>query len=246
MYAIKMIPSTLINRGRYEKYLLGCIKFHLLTYLINCFQDDDYLYMVLPFVEAGDLFILLRKFKKFNENLSQFYGAQVLLALEYLHNLNIIYRDMKPENILLERSGYIKLTDFGLSKKTDNRTYTMCGTPDYIAPEMILSKGYGISVDYWSFGILLYEFNSGKPPFYSPNERKTFEKIIQGIYEEKIYFSFELKDIIKNLLQTDCSKRYGIIAEGVSRIRNHKWFKNLAWVPLLNKAIKPPYVPGIN
>ncbi|EFN60622.1 cAMP-dependent protein kinase catalytic subunit, partial [Camponotus floridanus] len=122
-------------------------------------------YMVLPFAQGGEMFTHLRRMGKFDESLAKFYAAQVALALEYLHHCSLIYRDLKPENILIENSGYLRVTDFGFCKMVDGRTWTLCGTPEYLAPEVILSKGYGKSVDWWSFGVLVYEMNAGYPPF---------------------------------------------------------------------------------
>lgn len=145
--------------------------------------------------------------RRFTEGLSKFYAAQVLLALEFLHFCDILYRDLKPENILVDERGYLKLADLGFCKIVKGRTWTLCGTPEYIAPEIILSKGYGKAVDWWSFGVLLFEMDAGYPPFTSSDPMKVYERIICCKYKCPGSFTAELQDLIKNLLQLDLSRR---------------------------------------
>ncbi len=132
---------------------------------VSFFQDVNYLYLAYEFLPGGDLFTKLKSDNKFTFEKSQFYIGQVIIALEYFHNHNIIYRNLKPENILINKNGYIKITDFELVKKIEDRTYTLCGTPGYMAPEIILNTGYSMGVDWWTVGILLYEMICGVDPF---------------------------------------------------------------------------------
>lgn len=163
--------------------------------------------------------------------------------------MGLVYRDLKPENILLDRNGYLKITDFGFAKmlKEDSqRTYTLCGTPEYIAPEIIKNLGYGQAVDWWSLGILIYEFSAGFSPFYSPDQMKMMEKIVMGKYKVPNSFGKDLRDIISNLLQTDLSMRFGNLRNGSADIKNHAWFKQVNWNALYFQKIEPPYVPKVS
>ena len=157
---------------------------------------------------SGDLFLALGTHQKFDETLGIFYSSQILLALEYLHYMGIIYRDVKPENILIIHDGYIKLTDYGFSKIIDhNRTYTFCGTPEYLAPEIVLLKGYDYTTDWWSFGVIIYEMIAGVTPFFDENSEIIFNNIIDCNYIIPKDFSSELKHLIQKMLVSDKSKR---------------------------------------
>ena len=207
-------------------------------------HDEKYIYLAFEFISGGDLFTLLRVENNFSLEKAQFYAGQIVFVLDYLHNKNIIYRNLKPENILINSNGYIKISDFELSKLIeDDRTYTMCGTPGYLAPEIILNKGYGLSVDWWAFGILLYEMICGVDPFTDEDPMK----IYQNILERKIKFSSDFdnksKSLIKHLLEPDLSKRYGNLKDGVNDIKNHEFFKSMNWDKLLRQELEVPFVP---
>jgi len=182
---------------------------------------------------------------KFDESLAKFYAAQVALALEYLHHCSLIYRDLKPENIMIQDSGYIRVTDFGFCKMIDSRTWTLCGTPEYIAPEVILSKGYGKAVDWWSFGVLIYEMNAGYPPFYAHDPMKIYEKIVTGKYKFAHHFGEELRDILKNILQVDLTMRYGNLKDGSLDIKGHRWFKSIDWTEIYHQKVQPSFIPHV-
>lgn len=207
------------------------------------FKDNSYVYMVLPFAQGGEMFTHLRRMGKFDESLAKFYAAQVALALEYLHHCSLIYRDLKPENILIQNSGYITVTDFGFCKMVDGRTWTLCGTPEYLAPEVILSKGYGKAVDWWSFGVLVYEMNAGYPPFYAHDPMKIYEKIVAGKYKFAHHFGEELRDILKNVLQVDLTRRYGNLKDGSMDIKKHRWFHSIDWIDIYHQKVQPSFVP---
>jgi serine/threonine protein kinase len=147
-------------------------------------SDERYLYMVLEFIRGGELFTYLRSVTSFPVPQAQFFGAQIVSMFEYLHGKDIIYRDLKPENLLIDETGYLKLTDFGFAKICDGRTYTLCGTPEYLAPEMLLNKGHGKPVDWWTFGILLYEMLAGIDPFSDEDPMNIYQKILKG----KVHF----------------------------------------------------------
>jgi serine/threonine protein kinase len=143
-------------------------------------NDQKYLYFVLEFVAGGELFTVLRTQGNFSEDQTKFYGAHIITIFEYLHSKNIIYRDLKPENVLINTNGYLKLADFGFAKIIDGKTYTLCGTPEYLAPEIILNKGHGKPVDWWTLGILIYEMLVGIDPFNDDDPMMIYQKIIKG------------------------------------------------------------------
>ncbi|VEN61198.1 unnamed protein product, partial [Callosobruchus maculatus] len=203
---VRIIKLKQVEHTLYEKRILEAIRFPFIISLEFSFKDNSYLYFVMPFINGGEMFTHLRRMRKFNEVLARFYASQVLLALEFLHFCDILYRDLKPENILIDSKGYLKIADLGFCKIVKGRTWTLCGTPEYIAPEIILSKGYGKAVDYWSFGVLLFEMSAGYPPFTSSDPMKVYERIISCKYKCPGSFSSELQDIIKNLLQLDLSR----------------------------------------
>lgn len=241
----KIVKLKQIEHSYYEKKILCGLNFPFVVYMKYFFKDNVYLYYILPFIAGGEMFSHLRRMGRFEESSSKFYGAQVVLALEYLHACDLVYRDLKPENILIDRTGYIKITDFGFCKLIRGRTWTLCGTPEYLAPEIILSKGYGMSVDWWSLGILLYEMSAGHPPFYSSDPMRIYEKIVAGKYRCPTHFSPELKDLLAHLLQVDVTRRYGNLKDGVMDFKNHKWFKELDWDNILNSRVHPPFIPKI-
>lgn len=230
-----------------ESRLMACLSFPFIIAHEFKFEDATNIYNVMEYIPSGDLFHHLRAQRNFTEEQTRFYTAQLVLTFEYLHNLGIIYRDLKPENILLGADGYLKLIDFGLAKELPEgkRSYTFCGTPEYIAPEIILCKGYSKAVDWWALGILIYEMYMGQPPFQDENPMKIYEKIISE--NTRIYYpkSFppELKDLLKNLIEIDLTKRYGNLRNGVNDIKRHAWFKGVGWEDIFCKKVKAPMRP---
>ncbi|KAH9635030.1 hypothetical protein HF086_004384 [Spodoptera exigua] len=239
----KVVKMKQVEHTLYEKRILEAIRFPFTVYMEFSFKDNSYVYFIMPFIPGGEMFIHLRRMGKFDEPLAKFYASQVILALEYLHFCNLVYRDLKPENILIDKNGFLKITDFGFCKLLQGRTWTLCGTPEYLAPELILSKGYGFSVDWWSFGVLLFEMNAGYPPFYSNEPMKTYEKIVAGKYRCPSSFNSDLRDLIRNILQVDITHRFGVMKNGVMDYKNHKWFKGLEWESILNCRTPPPFIP---
>lgn len=235
---LKQIEHTL-----YEKQILSGISFPFIVQLLASFKDNSNLFMVMEYVTGGELFSHLRAAGRFKEDRAMFYASQVTLALEYLQFMNIIYRDLKPENLLFDERGYIKITDFGFAKQVEGRTWTLCGTPEYLAPEIILSKGYGKAVDWWALGILIYEMAAGFPPFYAEQPIQIYEKIVAAKLRFPGHFSKELKDLLKNLLQPDITRRFGNMRGGVCDIKEHAWFAPLDWFAVFERRLEAPFVP---
>lgn len=208
--------------------------------LFKCFQDEFKLYMILEYVPGGELFTHIRKAGKFPNDVAKFYTAEIVCAIEYLHSKNIVYRDLKPENVLLDVKGHVKLTDFGFAKVVYDKTWTSCGTTEYLAPEVILGTGHNKSVDYWSLGILIYEMLVGYPPFFDDTPIKTYEKILQSQIEFPKFIDSNAKDLIRCLLKRDRTKRLGGLKDGIEEIKNHKWFKGVDWKTVSSKGIQTP------
>lgn len=183
----------------------------------------------------------------FPEKAARFYAASVILALEEIHNNGVVYRDLKPENLLLDNEGFIKVTDFGLSKLIgDTRTFTVCGTPHYLAPEIIQGTGHGKTVDLWCLGVLIYEMLAGRPPFYRPGERGDHMRLYRRItccdYQPSSMFSEASWDLIQRLLQFKPSSRLG---HTNGRLRQHQWFAGIDWSALERHNIRAPIIPFI-
>merc|ERR1711959_754371 len=228
-----------------EKSILVTLKHPFIVNMWGSFHDQRYIYMVLEYIVGGEFFTHSRKAGRFDNDQSCFYGAQIAAIFEYCHSKNIIYRDLKPENILLMADGYLKLTDFGFAKVIEHRTYTLCGTPEYIAPEVLLNKGHGKPVDWWTLGILIYEMIVGYPPFVDEDPMGIYQKILAGkVYFPK-YFDKDAKSLVKHLLTADLSKRYGNLKDGANDVMNSKWFSTYELARLERHELPAPFRPAM-
>jgi protein kinase A len=221
-----------------ERKILPCVSFPFIVNLVHTFKDNSNVYMVLEYVPGGEMFTYLRRSGRFCEEQARFYASQLVLALEYLHHLDIVYRDLKPENLLLGLDGYLKIVDFGFSKRSKTRTYTLCGTPDYLAPEIILARGYSFPVDWWALGVLIFEMVAGYPPFFSEQPIKIYEKIIGCKVSYLGNMTPELIDLLRNLLQIDLTRRFGCLRNGVADIKEHRWFTGTDWFGVYLKNVR--------
>jgi serine/threonine protein kinase len=200
----------------------------------------------MEFVQGGELFTHIRKTGRFSNETARFYLAQVVLALEALHKRSIIYRDVKPENLMLDSRGYLRLVDFGFSKRVAFKTYTLCGTPEYVSPEMLLNRGHDRGVDWWAAGILLFEMLAGQPPFIDDDPMGVYGQIIEGRILFPKYFERGARSLIKHLLQPDPSKRYGCLRRGASDVREHRFFTGVDWDALYGKTQAAPILPAVD
>jgi len=250
-YAMKVLNKAQVVRLKQvehtinEKKILDQIDHPFLVKMYGTFQDDHNLYMIMEYVVGGELFTYLRRNQRFSVEMSKFYAAEVVCAFEYMHSKNIAYRDLKPENLLLDSDGHIKITDFGFAKVVPDITWTLCGTPDYLAPEIIQGKGYGKSVDWYALGVLIYEMIAGYPPFYDEDHFRLYEKILVGKLRFPAGFDPEAKDLCKRLLTSDLTRRYGNLKNGSKDIKNHKWFANIDWKKMNARQVTPLFKPTV-
>ena len=228
-----------------EISILNSIDHPFLVRMTGITQNERYLYIVLEYVQGGELFTYLRTVQSLRNEEAVFYAGQVCLMFEYLHSKSIVYRDLKPENLLIDSQGYLKLTDFGFAKVIEGRTYTLCGTPEYLAPEILLQKGHGKPVDWWCLGILIYEMLVGIDPFSDEEPMAVYQNILKGKIKFPSNFSSDAKSLVKHLLVADLGKRYGNLKGGVNDIKEHRWFNAFDWKKLIDRQLKPPFVPKI-
>ncbi|KAJ3114383.1 hypothetical protein HDU96_002139 [Phlyctochytrium bullatum] len=252
IYAMKIIKkSHIVERAEVshtlaERMVLAKINHPFIVPLKFSFQNPEKLYLVLAFVNGGELFHHLQQEGRFEESRARFYTAELLCALECLHSFDIIYRDLKPENILLDFSGHIALCDFGLCKlnmKEGNKTNTFCGTPEYLAPEVLIGQGYTKAVDWWTLGILLYEMLTGLPPFYDENVNEMYKKILKDELRFPEDVGATAKDLLKGLLNRDPNQRLG--SKNASEIKNHPFFAEIDWQRLMARKYTPPFRPNV-
>ena len=255
IYAMKILDKNKVIEGgqvehtKIERDLLVNINCPFIVEIKFAFQDKENLYIITEFLQGGELFFHLHKEKRFTNDKAKFYVAEIVAAIEYLHKKKIVYRDLKPENVLISDTGHVKLTDFGLSKifkKSKEKAYTICGTPQYLAPEVIISEdGYDSTVDWWSLGCVLYELLIGRAPF----RICLGDSLNEDLYKKKIlipdYVCEDAKDLITKLLVVEPKKRLGYGENGAKKIKHHPFFKGINWDDVWNQRINPPFIPDL-
>jgi len=248
VFAMKEMSKEIIERENLlehtfaEKSILQKINHPFIVKLHYAFQTKDKLYLVLDFLSGGELFYHLGQDHKFDEWRAKFYTAEIGLALGHLHSLDIIYRDLKPENAVLDKDGHVCLTDFGLAKtnvRGATSAKTFCGTPEYLAPEFLIGAGHGKAVDWWSLGVLLYEMLCGIPPFYCENVSEMYELILKKPLEFPADVSPAAQDLLRKLLDRNPQMRL----QDVEKFKAHPFFADLKFADLMARKIKPPFVP---
>jgi len=252
-YALKAIKKKQIEEiGQSahivnEKRVMMMMNNRFLVNIRRTYKDAWRVYFLVDVCLGGELFTILRKKRSFNEEQTRFYIGCVVEAFDYMHSMNIIYRDLKPENLVMDTTGYIKVTDFGFAKVVPKKTYTLCGTPDYLAPEIVTGQGHGKGVDWWCLGVLAYELLSSFPPFFDDEPMGTYRKIIQGKFKFPKYFSSDVRDLIARLLRTRPTKRLAVLKGGADNIRNHVWYQSATfnWPSLKSGELPAPWKPEV-
>jgi len=237
----QVVKRNQVEHTKTERSVLEYIRHPFIVTLRFAFQTKAKLYFVLDYCPGGELFFHLRNEHKFSEERVVIYAAEIASALIHLHSHGVVYRDLKPENILLDSSGHIVITDFGLSKEIfDDYTDTFCGTPEYLAPEVLRGEGHSFPVDWWSLGTLIYEMIVGIPPFYSKSINAMYQRILESPLKFPDSLSEEAIDILEKLLHRDPSRRLCGAA-----IRDHSFFKDIDWDQLDDKKIEPLWKPPV-
>ena len=251
-FALKCQSKQAIQENGLEEHVLNevdvmsKIDHPLIARLYATLQDSRYIYFVLELLQGGELFTHLRKNVKFPEQAGRFYAASVISAFACLHSKRIAYRDLKPENLVMDDRGYVKLVDFGLAKVlAGGKTWTLCGTPDYLAPEIILNEGHDLAVDYWALGVLIFEMIVGSPPFFADDPMEVYEKILAANPAMPTFFSKNLSDLVKKLLRSQQGKRLGNTRGGTSDVIKHKWFSSFDWQALERGDLPSPFKPTV-
>ncbi|KAG1081552.1 hypothetical protein G6F42_022905 [Rhizopus arrhizus] len=240
------ITHTLDERNILAK--LAEIDHPYLAKLHTSFQDEHRLYLLTNYYCGGDLATHMARLYNFTPECALFYAAEIIDGIGELHRLGVLYRDLKPENILLSGDGHIVLTDFGLSKwlteEDDYTTQTFCGTAEYLAPEVLLGEAYSFTIDYWSFGTILYEMLAGITPFWADNHSDMYQRVLTDVLEFPAdVFDYETAEFLSDILDRDPRTRLG--AQGVEEIKDHVYFADISWDDIRNRRLQPPYLPPV-
>ncbi|VFQ95687.1 unnamed protein product [Cuscuta campestris] len=243
-----IIKNNHVDYMRAERDILTKVVHPFIVQLRYSFQTKSKLYLILDYINGGHLFYHLYRQGVFSEEQARVYTAEIVSAVSHLHQKGIVHRDLKPENILMDADGHVMLTDFGLAKEIDgsSRSNSMCGTTEYMAPEILLSKGHNKDADWWSVGILLYEMLTGQPPFTHSNRKKLQEKITKEKIKLPPRLTSEAHSLLKGLLQKDPATRLGSGSRGAGEIKSHKWFGSINWKKIEGRELRPVFKPDVN
>ncbi|ODQ77099.1 hypothetical protein BABINDRAFT_163830 [Babjeviella inositovora NRRL Y-12698] len=243
-----MVGAT-ATRTMAEKNILASILHPNIVKLFYALQDQDKLYLILEYIPGGELFMHLQNKQLLAEDVASYYAAEMALALYHLHRVGVVYRDLKPENCLLDARGHLVLTDFGLSKTSvddENSCKSIIGTPEYMAPEVLRGEEYSFPVDWWSLGTVIFDMMSGKPPFTGNSHKAISDKILKNKIKYPFYFSQDAQDMLNKLLNKNPSKRFKV-DEDFEKFKQHRFFRKIQWKQLIGQdpAVEPPIVPII-
>ncbi|KAF3923051.1 hypothetical protein ABW20_dc0104970 [Dactylellina cionopaga] len=243
------VHKRMIEQTKTERAILESVRHPFVVKLFFAFQDHQKLYLILEYAQGGELFNYLAAERIFPENTAAFYSAEIVLGLDHLHrNVGVVYRDLKPENCLLDAQGHLLLTDFGLSKVAEEgaRCKSLTGTPEYMAPEVLEGKSYGFEVDWWSLGALLFDLLTGSPPFPGQNNAQILNKINKQKLKLPFYLSPDAKDLLTRLLRKEPTKRLGYkMPQDLATIQKHRFFRKIDWKKLERREVEPPIAPLI-
>ena len=252
LYALKIMRKEDVltrNQVRHtltERHVLQSVRHPFVIGLQFAFQTADKLYLVLPFMAGGELFFHLQRERTFSEARVLLYASEILLALQELHRHDIVYRDLKPENVLMDAQGHLALSDFGLAKERISSlpggASTFCGSPSYMAPEVLLGTGHGFAVDWWSFGTLLYEMLVGVPPFYSRDLHVMYSAILHGELRIPRSVRGAARSLLEALLRREVAKRLGTVGDA-AKVRRHRFFRGRDWARVLARGYTPLFTP---
>ncbi|CAB4005619.1 ribosomal S6 kinase alpha-1 isoform X2 [Paramuricea clavata] len=252
LYAMKVLKKATLKvrdrvRTKMERDILVDVQHPFIVHLHYAFQTEGKLYLILEFLRGGDLFTRLSKEVMFTEEDVKFYLAELAIALDHLHKVGIIYRDLKPENILLDSDGHIQLTDFGLCKDSvyDKKTYSFCGTVEYMAPEVVNRRGHTQAADWWSYGVLMFEMLTGSLPFQGKDRKDTMTMILKAKLGMPQFLSAEAQSLLRMLFKRNPANRLGAAENGIEDIKKHTFFASINWEKLLKKDLKPPFKPAV-
>lgn len=244
-----VVKRNQVEHTKTERNVLEAVSHPFIVNMIYAFQTPKKLYFILEYCPGGELFFHLSRAARFSEGRCRFYAQEILLAIEYLHSHDIVYRDLKPENVLLDADGHVKLTDFGLSKEgiSDNfSAKSICGTPEYLAPEILDRNGHGKAVDWYSFGALIYEMLTGLPPYYTKDREKLFERIRKGELQFPSYVTPAARSLLEGLLCRDPNRRLGSSQADAIEVKSHPFFIGTDWDAVYKRKIIPPFKPNVS
>lgn len=245
LHKAKLIEENQVHHAKNEMQVLGMIDHPFIVKLHACWQDMKSIYMMMDFVNGGELHSAIQSLWGISDKQAQLWIAEMVLAIEHLNKIGVVHRDVKPENTLLDNEGHLRLTDFGLAKVVKTRLLTLCGTPEYQAPEVIQRRGYGCSVDWWALGILAYEMLAGSAPFIADTTKGIHDKILLGKYKTPSHFTPGAQDLIRGLLQ-DRSRRLGCMDDGAQGVKRHAWFRTVDFNEVLRRRVPSSYVPTVS